>query len=154
MNPNPQTSTCTLTSGENLMVTDLELFPGTCCRSPLMTVNAGLSHVNVKSMASAKTLRKETSLWPPGGTLNGPCFVIEVGGCRDVGEIQRQEAKKMRSVSCRSKIELFAVLRSLLPFFLPPHGWPRSNATNQGIRLFVISPITARGGGTKTRIYC
>lgn len=66
------------TSGENLIVTDLELLAGTFCLSPLTTAKAGLSHVNVKSMAPDKTLRKGISRWPPGGIVNGPLAQVAI----------------------------------------------------------------------------
>lgn len=54
------------------MATDLEDLAATFCLSPLTTVNAGLSHVKVKSIAVANTFRKGMSLCPPGAIVKGP----------------------------------------------------------------------------------
>lgn len=59
--------------GVNFIATDLEVLAGTFCLSPLTTANAGLSHVNVKSVADANTFRKGMSRCPPGAIVKGPC---------------------------------------------------------------------------------
>ena len=56
----------------NFTVTDLDDLAATFCRSPLTTANAGLSHVKVKSIASAKTFRNGISFCPPGAIVKGP----------------------------------------------------------------------------------